>query len=130
MRQPKYTPDEHSRVFGACHRLIDEFLGQGYPVLLDATNLTERNRKPIYAIARKRAVLLAVAVVTAPSSTVRQRLDDRASGLDPKTWSDAGWVIYCRMAPAWEPVKRKHFAVDTSADTTQALNEVLKWAKS
>ena len=63
---PEYTPGENGRVFRACHRLIDEFLGLGYPVLFDATNLTVRNRRPVCAIARKRGVPLAVAVATAP----------------------------------------------------------------
>ena len=126
--QPQYTPDEHRRVFRACHRLLDELLGQGYPLLFDATNLTERNRRPVYAIAQKRGAPLAVAVVTAPPEIVRQRLRDREAGLDPETWSDAGWDIHSRMAPAWEPVKRPHFAVDTSGDITRALRQVLEWA--
>ena len=115
--QPQYTPDEHRRVFRACHRLLDELLGQGYPMLFDATNLTERNRRPVYAIARRRGVPLAIAVVTAPPEIVRQRLRDREAGLDPETWSDAGWEIHSRMAPAWEPVRRPHILVDTSRDT-------------
>ena len=126
--QPQYTPDEHRRVFRACHSLLDELLGQGYPMLFDATNLTERNRRPVYAIARKRGVPLAIAVVTAPPEIVQQRLRDREAGLDPETWSDAGWDIHSRMAPAWEPVKRPHIAVDTSEDITPALRRVLDWA--
>lgn len=125
--QPQYTPDEHRRVFRACHRLLDELLGQGYPMLFDATNLTERNRRPVYAIARKRGVPLAIAVVTAPPEIVWQRLRDREAGLDPETWSDAGWDIHSRMAPAWEPVKRPHILVDTSRDTAPALRQVLDW---
>lgn len=126
--QPQYTPDEHRRVFRACHRLLDELLGQGYPLLFDATNLTERNRRPVYSIVRKRGVPFAIAVVTAPPQTVRQRLRDREAGLDPETWSDAGWDIHSRMAPAWEPVKCPHITVDTSGDITRALRQVLGWA--
>ena len=128
--QPQYTPDEHSRVFRACHRLIDEFLGLGYPVLFDATNLTERNRKPLYAIARRLQVPLLVAALTAPPGIVRRRLEDREAGLDPETWSDAGWEIHSRMAPAWEPVKRPHLLVDTAADIGPAVSKVLAWANS
>ena len=127
--QPQYTPDEHRRVFRACHRLLDELLGQGYPLIFDATNLTERNRRPVYAIVRKRGVPLAIAVVTAPTGIVRQRLRDREAGLDPETWSDAGWDVHSRMAPAWEPVKRPHIAVDTSGDITRALRQALDWAR-
>ena len=129
VRQPQYTPDEHRRVFRACHRLLDELLGQGYPLIFDATNLTDRNRLPVYSIVRKRGVPFAVAVVTAPPEIVRQRLRDREAGLDPETWSDAGWDIHSRMAPAWQPVKRPHIFVDTSRDITGALRQVLDWAE-
>ena len=126
--EPQYTPDEHRRVFRACHRLLDELLGQGYPLIFDATNLTERNRRPVYSIVRKRGVPFAIAVVNAPPEIVRQRLRDREAGLDPETWSDAGWDIHSRMAPAWEPVKRPHIFVDTSGDIAPALRQVLDWA--
>ena len=125
---PEYTPDEHRRVFRAAHRLADEMLGIGYPVLFDATNITERNRRPLYAIARKRDVPLAIVATAAPAEVVQRRLEERLAGLDPGTWSDAGWDIHCRMAPAWEPVKRPHILVDTSADISQALRRVLDWA--
>ena len=127
---PEYTGEEHSRVFRACHRLIHEFLARGYPVLFDATNLAERNRKPVYAIARKAGAPLAIAVVTAPTDVIRRRLGDREAGVDPAAWSDAGWEIYSRMAPAWVPVKRPHILVDTSMDTGPALQQVLTWARS
>ena len=127
--KPQYTPGEHSRVFRACHRLIEEFLAAGFPVLFDATNVTEKNRRPIYAIARKRGVPLAIAVVSAPPETIRRRMDVRESGLDTTSWSEAGWAIYSRMAPAWEPVKRPHILVDTSLDTAISLQRVLEWAQ-
>ena len=97
-------------------------------MIFDATNLTERNRRPIYAIARKCGAPFAIAIVTAPSEIVRQRLREREAGLDPETWSDAGWDIHFRMAPAWQPVKRPHISVDTSKDISYALQQVLEWA--
>ena len=128
--QPQYTADEHSRVFRACHRLIDEFLGQGYPVILDATNLGQRNRRPVMDIARKHNVPLAIVVVTAPPELARRRLAEREAGMDPGTWSDAGVAVYSRMEPAWQPVRQHHFEVDTSRDVTPVLEKVLAWARS
>ena len=128
--RPQYTADEHARVFRACHRLIDEFLGRGYPVLLDATNLGQRNRKPVMAIARRHNAPLAIAVVTAPPELIRERLRLREEGLDPDAWSDAGVEIYSRMAPAWQPVRRWHIEVDTSRDIAPALRQILDWAGS
>ena len=128
--RPQYTADEHSRVFRACHRLIDEFLGQGYPVILDATNLGQRNRRPVMTIARKHDAPLAIVVVTAPPEVVRRRLAEREAGMDPCTWSDAGVAVYSRMETAWQPVRSKHFKVDTSRDIAPVLEKVLKWARS
>ena len=127
--KPEYTGEEHGRVFRACHRLIDEFLGQGFPVLLDATNLGQRNRRPVMDIAGKHGAPLAIAVVTAPPELVRQRLAGREAGVDPCTWSDAGLAVYTRMAPAWQPVRGEHFEVDTSQDTGPVLQRILDWAK-
>ena len=133
--EPQYIAEEHSRVFRSCHWLIDEFLAQGYPVMLDATNLSQRNRGPVMSIARKRSAPLAIAVVTAPTEVVRQRLADREAGLDPATWSDAGLAVYERMAPAWQPVRPGQlpiecFEVDTSKDTAPVLQQVLAWARA
>ena len=128
--RPQYTADEHSRVFRACHRLIDEFLGQGYPVILDATNLGQRNRRPVMAIARKHNAPLAIAVVTAPPALARRRLAEREAGMDPFTWSDAGVTVYSRMEPAWQPVRQRHFEVDTSRDVAPVLEKVLEWART
>ena len=128
--RPQYTAEEHSRVFRASHRLIDEFLEKGYPVLLDATNLGQRNRRPVVAIARKHNAPLAIAVVAAPPDLVMQRLTEREAGMDPSTWSDAGVAIYSRMEPAWQPVRHQHFEVDTSRDTAPVLQRVLNWART
>ena len=127
--QPQYSPAEHYRMFRACHSLIDEFLAKGYPVLFDATNITERNRKPVYAIANRRRVPLEVVVLSAPVEVIRQRLEEREAGQDPDTWSDAGWLIYSRMASAWQDVRRPHMQVDTSGDVNDALRQVLEWAE-
>ena len=128
--EPQYTPEEHRRVFRSCHRLIAEFLGQGYPVLFDATNIARRSRRPVFAIARRYNAPVAVVAVSAPLEVVRERLRRREAGLDPETWSDAGFEIYSRMAPAWEPVNGLHIEVDTSRDIAPALRQVLEWARS
>ena len=125
---PEYTPAEHRRVFRSLHWLLDELLGQGFPLIFDATNITESTRRPIYRIARDRGAPLAIVAVTAPPDVVRRRLRDRDAGLDTQSWSDAGWDIYSRMSRQWEPVKRPHILVDTSGDTAPALRQVLDWA--
>jgi predicted kinase len=125
---PRYTPGENRRLFDACHLLAREYLASGHPVLFDATNLTERFRTPLYQIAESLDRPFATVEVTAPREVVRRRLRSREAGLDRGTNSDAGWLIYCRMAPAWEPILRKHHVVDSSADITPVLEQVVSWA--
>ena len=50
---PVYNEDENRRLFPACHTLVEELLGEGIPVIFDATNLLERHREYLYHAADK-----------------------------------------------------------------------------
>ena len=130
--KPKYTPGEHSRVFNVCHLLIEEYLSQGRRVLFDATNLTENFRLPLRQISRRQNARLVLVMLTAPRDIIRQRLQDREeereSGLHPGNYSDASWLIYCRLAPYEEPVEGDHLSVDTSADISRTVEDVASLA--
>ena len=101
-------------MFRSCYQLIQYYLINGYSVLFDATNLNEEFRSYLYEIAEATAVPLAVVYATAPQSTVRRRLKQRKADRYANTYSDAGWLIYTRLAPVEEPVQRDHYALDTS----------------
>ena len=130
--KPKYTPGEHSRVFNVCHLLIEDYLSQGRRVLFDATNLTENFRLPLRQISRRQNARLVLVMLTAPRDIIRQRLQDREeereSGLHPGNYSDANWLIYCRLAPYEEPVEGDHLSVDTSADISRTVEDVASLA--
>jgi predicted kinase len=127
---PKYTPSEHSRVFNACHMLIEDYLGQGRRVLFDATNLSEAFRQPLYRICDRQSVPLILVKFTAPRDVVRRRLEARRQGLQPTTHSDADWLIYCRLSPYEEPVRRLHFTVESSRDVSPVLEDVARLVAS
>jgi predicted kinase len=127
---PKYTTAEHRRVFRSCYQLIVHYLINGYSVLFDATNLNEEFRSHLYEISETTGTPLAVVHVTAPQSTVRKRLKQRKADRNVNTYSDAGWLIYTRLAPIEEPVQRDHYALDTSKDIGPVLEQVVAWAKS
>jgi predicted kinase len=124
--QPNYTREEHVRVFAACHRLVEDLLREGYRVIFDATNLTEGFRQPLYDIAERLGSPLALVRFTASQVVVRRRLDERAAGLRSDSYSDADWLVYCRLLPGEEPIKRPHFAVDSSQDIYPCLEEVVR----
>ena len=122
--EPRYTPDEHSRVFNACHSLIEDLLQQGHRALFDATNLTESFRQPLYRICDKLSLPLILVRFTAPQEVVRHRLEEREKGRHPGNYSDADWLIYCRLSPYEEPVGRRHLNVDSSRDVSPFLEDV------
>ena len=127
---PKYTRGESARLFAACHLLIEEYLLQDRLVLLDATNLTEGFRQPVYEIADRVSVPMVLARITAPGEIVRRRLSDRGAGMHPSDYSDAGWRIYSRMYPHEETIARPHLNVDSSGDISQSVEEVVRLVQS
>ena len=126
--KPKYTGEEHSRVFAVCHLLIEDYLSHGQRVLFDATNLTEAFRRPLHLICQRLSVPLLLVWCTAPQDIVRARLLERAAGTREGDFSDAGWSIYCRLAPYEEPIEGTHFTVDSSGNIVPVLDEIARLA--
>ena len=112
--KPKYTKEEHLRVFSACHRLIEELLTQGWTVVFDATNLTEGFRQPLLELAQRRGSSTQIILFTAPLKVIRRRLQDRAAGIGTNGVSDADWSIFARLRPGQEPMADAHWVVDSS----------------
>ena len=127
--KPRYTGQEHARVFAVCHLLVEECLARGHRVVFDATNLSEAVRRPLRRICRRLSVPLLWVRVTAPLDVVKQRLAGRDAG-QPDGFSDAGWDVYCRMAPGEEPIKGPHFNVDSSGDITGAVDQIARQASA
>jgi predicted kinase len=99
-------------------------LKKGVSLILDATNLSERNREYLYNIADRLGVKLILVRVEAPPEVVRQRLGNRRE--NPENKSDADWLTYQRMRASVEKIRRKHYAVDTSRDITPVLDKIVK----
>jgi len=125
---PSYSPVESSRLFRACHLLIERLLKKGIPLILDATNLSERYRERLYSIADHLDVRLILVRVEAPAKEVRERLKARQEGRSPGK-SDADWEVYQRMKPAVQRIGRNHYAVDTSRDITPVLDKIVREVK-
>ena len=123
---PSYTRDESDRLFSACHALIVGLLEQGVPVLLDATNLAESHREPLYRIAGRVGAGLILVRLHAPPEVVHRRLKARSRGLDPEDQSSADWKVYRRLSDTVEPITRNHFVVDTSRDISPALAKAVR----
>jgi len=120
---PVYSSDESSHLFRSIHLLVEKLLSKGIPVILDATNLSERNREYLYSITDRLNVKLILVHVIAPPEVVSQRLQRRQS--DPMNKSDADWDIYRMMQSTEDEICRKHYTVDTSRDISSVINKIV-----
>ena len=123
---PSYSSPESSRLFQALHRLIEVLLKKGVPLILDATNLSERYRERLYNIADRLDTKLVLVRVEAPPEIVYERLKDRQGGDNPGNKSDADWAVYQRMQSSVQKINRNHYAVDTSRDITPVLDKIVR----
>ena len=121
---PTYSSKESSCLFLAIHLLIERLLKKGVPLILDATNLSERYREHLYSIAERLDAKLILVRVEAPSQVVYERLKTRPE--NPENKSDADWAIYQRMKPSVHKIRRNHYAVDTSRDITPVLDKIVR----
>jgi predicted kinase len=123
---PSYSPEESARLFQTLHRLIEELLKKGIPLILDATNLVERDRERLYSIAESFDARLVLVRVEAPPELVYQRLQSRKKGEDGGNNSDADWSVYRKMQPSVEKISRRHYVVDTSRDIEPVLAKIVR----
>ncbi len=125
---PSYSPEESARLFRTLHLLIERLLKKGIPLILDATNLSERDRERLYNIADRLDARLILVRVEAPPELVYQRLKARKNGGNVGDNSDADWEVYRKMKPSVQKISRKHYAVDSSRDITPVLDKVVREA--
>jgi len=126
---PSYSLSESSRLFRAIHLLIERLLKRGTPLILDATNLSERYRERLYSIADRFGAKLILVSVKAPPDVVHERLEVRRGGRDVGSKSDADWGVYQRMKPTVQKIQRNHYVLDTSRDVTPVLDKVVRAAR-
>jgi predicted kinase len=124
---PSYSPKENTRLFHAIHLLIEDLLRRGISLILDATNLSERNREYLYSIADHLGIKILLINVVAPPQVVQERLKTRQGNSESKT--DADWHVYQKMKPSVQRIRRHHYSVDTSRDIGPKLDRIVKEVK-
>lgn len=111
---PAYTPAENAAVYGTGHQRIRRGLAEGRRVIFDGTNLGERRRRTLYALADKANANLVIVSAYAPESVIHERLTQRMTDRTPGDVSDADWAIYLRMRGDAQPIGRPHIIANTS----------------
>ena len=123
--KPKYSGNESNYLFRAIRNVIASLLSKRIPVILDATNLSERNREALNRIAKNQKVKFILAHISAPAEIVKKRLQAREKG---KQTSDADWMVYKKLALTEDKIKSRHFEIDTSSDITPVVDNIVRAA--
>jgi predicted kinase len=123
--RPTYSAAESQRLFEAIHGAIGRLLQASAAIVLDATNLAEREREPLYAMAEAQGAQLVLVQLTAPGPVVRERLARRQQQ-DAETRSDANVEVYERMRFREQRIRRPHYVVDTSRDIEPVLARIAR----
>jgi predicted kinase len=111
---PEHTSAEDRRLWSAIHEAEQRLLQDGFSLILDATNLTEANRRPNYALAAALGARLVVVAVTAEEPVVAQRLTQREREEREIGGSTDWYDLYRSMEANQEPISREHLSIDTS----------------
>lgn len=118
--EPQYTPEEHGAVFARMAALARDELEAGRVVIVDATNLTRRDRRQFVRLANGAGGLVAVRV-TAPADVIRDRLGRPRAG-----FSQAGVEVYERMAGREQGFDGPAVVVDTRFDTAPSVELIAR----
>jgi predicted kinase len=112
--EPRHTESENKRLFRAIQAVTHRLLLDGHCVIVDATNLREKHRKPYADIAAKTGARLHVVHLTAPEDVILNRLAHRRDVLDPNEASTAFEAVYALLQQQDEAPRGRHFHIDTS----------------
>jgi predicted kinase len=110
---PVYSSAENRRVFRALHLVARQLLERGVPVIIDATSLRERDRRPIATLAAVTGARLMLLHFTAQEQVIEERLARRAAPGSTDS-SRAGFGVYLLMADTAQPPEHVDWLIDTS----------------
>ena len=121
--EPRYTPRESGIVFALAERRVRAAMADGRSVVLDATNLTNRDRRRfVRAAAEMEATLIAIRVV-APEEVIRERLSGPRAG-----HSQAGVAVFEAMRGRPQPFPSPVLTVDTRFPIAPAVALAIRLA--
>ena len=121
---PKYTRNEHARVFSVCHSIIKSLLVQSYKVVFDATNLNEEFRRPLYKIADEVGCQFTIVAVSSDIDIVTERLRLRMETENPADYSDADINVYNFLRIGRQSILEPHICMISTVDNSHVLKEI------
>jgi hypothetical protein len=124
---PTHAGVESKQLFDALYAAARRLLQDGVSVIVDATNLRERDRLRAYEVAETAGAALLVLHFRAPEPVIAERLARRGNRHDPDDRSTAGADVYAKLAETEEAIAHEHWKIDTSdaAATEAALQRAI-----
>jgi uncharacterized protein len=119
--RPGYTSAESARVFAVLGQRVEAGLVAGKRVVVDATNLTPRDRRRFVVAARKAGAVLVAVRVTVPEEVARERLERPRVG-----YSEADFGVYEMMRERARPFSVPAVVVDTRYGLEPAVQLVMR----
>ena len=120
---PTYSSDESGAVFHKAEEIAARALADGRHALIDATNLSNRDRKRFVRLADRTGATFIAVRLTAPDLVIRERLANPRDG-----WSQAGLAVYEMMRGRGQPFPMPALVVDTRFEIAPALELVARLA--
>jgi len=114
--QPSYSQLESGIVFARVEAEARKALDAGRIALVDATNLTTRDRRRFLKLADASGARLVLVRLVAPEGTVRERLSRPRDG-----YSQAGLEVFERMRGRAQPAAIPSVVVDTRFPLDSAI---------
>lgn len=119
--EPTYTPRESGQVFARVEAEARRALAEGRHALIDATNLTNRDRRRFVRLANETDARLVAVRLTAPEEVVRERLAGPRDG-----HSQADMEVFEKMRGRPQPFPFPAIVVDTRWGLEPAIAFVLR----
>jgi len=121
--KPKYTEKEKTLVYNLLFEMAEKFLRSAKNVVLDGTFYRKELRDRVKEMAKKTGSEFHIVEVVCGEKIVKERMDKRKK---EKTPSDADFAVYRRIKKQFEPIREKHFVVDTGEDWEKQIERFLK----
>ncbi|MCL4242184.1 MAG: AAA family ATPase [Dehalococcoidia bacterium] len=119
--EPTYSPRESGMVFARVEAEARKALTDGKHALIDATNLTNRDRRRFVRLANETDSLLVAVRLTVPEEVVRERLASPRDG-----HSQADVAVFEKMRSRPQPFPFPAIVVDTRWGPEPAIALVLR----
>lgn len=118
---PTYSPTESGAVFAHVEELARVALESGRHALVDATNLTNRDRRRFLKLANHLGARVVAIRVTAPDSVIRERLRNPRAG-----FSQAGLDTFERMKDRPQPFALPSIVIDSRYSLRPAIDLICR----